>query len=87
MSQLISPISKLEKLIKGLTILSAYQAAAPISYKGSYLLVGKVKDNFLPEIVKHKLGDLGFKVEETSGMFAFSLEQENDTEKKSFRAR
>jgi hypothetical protein len=71
------PMSGLEKLVKGLTILSSYQAAAQLFCEQGYLLVGRTSDVALPDVVKLKLKDLGFQIEERREMFAFNLEKSN----------
>jgi len=68
------PMSTLEKLCDGLTLLRKYQPTAPVGRVADVLLVGDLNDTHLPPKMKAKMGDLGFKMEtDRFNMFAFEL--------------
>jgi hypothetical protein len=68
-----APMSKLEKLNEGLTLLRKYQPAAQMYRVGSHLLVGDTTDPHLPEGMKVRMREFGFQLEENRGMFAYPV--------------
>jgi len=68
--------SQFEKLVEALNMLRKYQPAARLHIRGNYFLVGDTTDTYLPDGLKRKLKDYGFRVEESLGMFAFEIPEE-----------